>query len=455
MFKDSEIKITTEGKRLLGASIGSDDFRTTYASEKVNEWCDEIRKLSAYAKSQPQAAYAAFCHGEQHKFTYFMRTIPGMEIYLEPLDELIKNVFLPSLLDSIVTNEDRLLYSLPVRYGGLGIPIFSETAKFHYDASTRITAPLVSIIVLQGHTLPDENETNNIKSDVIKQQEEIIMSKAENIENGLQPMTRRAVAQAKEKGASSWLSVIPLEEHGFILNKGEFRDAVSLRYNKKLRGLPSKCPCGQIYNETHALNCKKGGFVIISHNNVRDFEANLMKKVYSDVELEPQLQAIHGEQIDGLAGDNARPDIRARGVWRHGQNAYFDVRITNTNAQSQCHLTPKRILEKHEKEKKRQYNSRIMNIEHGTFTPLVFSVNGGASTECLMFHKHLAEKIATKSGERYEKVLTFIRCKLSFLILRSCLMCIRGSRSYKDNRLTTTKATTEDFEISCNDARCE
>ena len=69
----------------------------------------------------------------------------------------------------------------------------------------------------------------------------------------LQPMTRRTVVQAKEKGASSWLSVIPLEEHGFILNKGEFRDAVSLRYNKKLRGLPSKFPCGQIYNETHAL----------------------------------------------------------------------------------------------------------------------------------------------------------------------------------------------------------
>ena len=40
-------------------------------------------------------------------------------------------------------------------------------------------------------------------------------------------------------------------------------------------------------------------------------------------------------------------------IWRHGQNAYFDVRITNTNAESQCHLTPKRILEKHEKEKKK------------------------------------------------------------------------------------------------------
>ena len=90
-----------------------------------------------------------------------------------------------------------------------------------------------------------------------------------------------------------------------------------------------------------------------------------------------------------------------------------------------------------------------MNIEHGTFTPLVFSVNGGASPECSMFHKHLAEKIATKTGERYEKVLTIIRCKLSFLILRSCLMCIRGSRSYNHS------ITTEDFEIACNDARCE
>ena len=31
---------------------------------------------------------------------------------------------------------------------------------------------------------------------------------------------------------------------------------------------------------------------------------------------------------------------------------------------------------KHEREKKRQYNNRIVNVEHGTFTPLVFSVNG-------------------------------------------------------------------------------
>ena len=168
--------------------------------------------------------------------------------------------------------------------------------------------------------------------------------------------------QTQEKGVSSWLGVLPLEEYGFVLNKGEFRDAIKLRYGNHLRGLPQECPCGQQFGVTHALNCKKGGFVIIRHNNIRDFEANLLKKVCSDVETEPRLQPVQGEQIEGLVGDKARPDIRARSVWRNGQNAYFDVRITNTNCRSQVNMTTQSIMKKHENETKRQYNKRIMNI---------------------------------------------------------------------------------------------
>ena len=52
------------------------------------------------------------------------------------------------------------------------------------------------------------------------------------------------------------------------------------------------------------------------------------------------------------------------------------------------------MLLKHEKEKKREYNGRIMNIKHDTFTSLVFSVSGVLGKECSMFHKHMAEKIA-------------------------------------------------------------
>ena len=143
-----------------------------------------------------------------------------------------------------------------------------------------------------------------------------------------------------------------------------------------------------------------------------------------------------------FAYENARPDIRARGVWRAGQNAYFDIRITNTNSKSQVQTTTQKCLEKHEREKKRHYNNRIMNIEHGTFTPLVFSVTGVMGKECSMFHKHMAEKIASKNEEKYSDVMNVIKCRLSFLILRASLLCIRGSRSHKKDAKVTDDFST-------------
>ena len=108
---------------------------------------------------------------------------------------------------------------------------------------------------------------------------------------------------------------------------------------------------------------------------------------------------------------------------------FFYVRIANTNSTSQDNVKTEKVLLRHEKEKNREYNRRVMNIEHGTFTPLVFSVSGVLGKECSMFHKHMAEKIAKKINESYEKVITVIRCKLSFIILRSALLCIKGNRS--------------------------
>ena len=41
------------------------------------------------------------------------------------------------------------------------------------------------------------------------------------IEQALPTTTVRAVKQAQEKGASSWLTALALEEHGFQLTKSE------------------------------------------------------------------------------------------------------------------------------------------------------------------------------------------------------------------------------------------
>ena len=60
-----------------------------------------------------------------------------------------------------------------------------------------------------------------------------------------------------------------------------------------------------MYETIHALNCKRSGFVTISHNNIRHYETNLLAKIHTDLETEPSLQPIEGEIINGIPGDNA------------------------------------------------------------------------------------------------------------------------------------------------------
>ena len=61
-------------------------------------------------------------------------------------------------------------------------------------------------------------------------------------------------------------------------------------------------------------------------------------------------------------------------------------------------------------------------------TPLIFTTTGGMGEECQRYHSRLAELLANKKGERYSKTMAWIRAKISFSILRSALLCLRGSR---------------------------
>ena len=65
----------------------------------------------------------------------------------------------------------------------------------------------------------------------------------------------------------------------------------------------------------------------------------------------------------------------------------------------------------------------------GSLTPLVFGINVGMGTECHRFLKHLAEKLSQKGGDPYPFVITWLRTLLSFEILRSVHMSVRGSRT--------------------------
>ena len=148
-----------------------------------------------------------------------------------------------------------------------------------------------------------------------------------------------------------------------------------------------------------------------------------------------------------IVNDEARLDIRAKGFWRQGQNAFFYIRTTNADSSSQISKSIKTILKNHEQEKKRNYNTRVMEIEQGTFTPLVVTTKGVVGHECSRFHKTLASKISMKSDEKYNDITKLIRTKLSFVVLRSALLCLRGSRVMNSSNVELC----DDFSFSINE----
>ena len=110
------------------------------------------------------------------------------------------------------------------------------------------------------------------------------------------------------------------------------------------------------------------------HDNIRDFEAQLLKTVCNDVQIEPPLQSVPlGVTLNPGANtkEDARLDVRARGYWRDGQNAYFDVCVTNADCESQRNTSLKQVLRKHDliavqsaSNANRAWYSNPINIHH-------------------------------------------------------------------------------------------
>ena len=244
--------------------------------------------------------------------------------------------------------------------------------------------------------------------------------------------TQRALDLAAEEGSSElWLTVLPLQELGFNLNKREFRDAVKQHYYWPVEDIPSTCARGETFTVDQSMICKLGGFITQRHNELRDLEAEFLSMVCSDVEIEPVLQDISGEHLNrgSNKAQDARLDIHARGFWERHRSAFFDVRVCHPVALSYRDREPQQSYRIHENVKKRLCSRRVLYIENRKFTSLVFTTTGGIGKECLMYHSRSAELVAIKKGEQYAKTISWIRTRTSFALLRYPLVCFRGSRT--------------------------
>ena len=169
------------------------------------------------------------------------------------------------------------------------------------------------------------------------------------------------------------------------------------------------------------------------HNEVRDITASLLTEVCHGVTIEPHLQPLSGETLShqsAITEDGARLDVAICRFWGgRFEKAFVDVRVFNPSTRSNRHSPLSSVYRKHEQEKRRQYDQRIQEVEKATFTPLVLSTTGGMGRAATTFYKRLGSMVGEKRDVTYATTLNWIRCRLSFALLRASIMSIRGATS--------------------------
>ena len=149
----------------------------------------------------------------------------------------------------------------------------------------------------QQHQLPDDSAVKLAKQTSRHKRQEDVKEKVRSVYERAPNYLKRTLDLSSEKGSSVWLTVVPLHELGFNLNKREFCDAIKLQYDWPIEDIPTRCVCGDIFSVDHSVVCKNGGFIIQCHNDLRDLEADLLSMVCNNVEIEPHLQDVIGRAV--------------------------------------------------------------------------------------------------------------------------------------------------------------
>ena len=149
-----------------------------------------------------------------------------------------------------------------------------------------------------------------------------------------------------------------------------------------------------------------------------------------------------------ITTDEARLDIEARGLWECRQErTLFDVRVFNRCAYSYRHAPLPMLCHRQEQLKRNAYEERVRQVERASFVPLVFTTSGSASPSAAVVLRRLAARLAEGRDLSYSTVMGWLRCRLSFCLLRCAVMCFRGSRFRRTTALDNVPV------LACSAAR--
>ena len=200
------------------------------------------------------------------------------ERLFSPLEDTIRSTLIPLLIGRSSPGDSvRNLLALPPRVGGLGLINPVKALAQELERSVKMCQPLTRLIEQQQPSLGqacDQVAANC--SAASSQRRKAINEAAASLRTTLSPPLQRTMDIYSDKGASHWLTVLPMTSHGFSLPKAAFRDALCMRYIWQPDHLPSHSSCGQAFSVDHALSCVSGGYSVMRHNELRDFTASVL-----------------------------------------------------------------------------------------------------------------------------------------------------------------------------------
>ena len=411
--------------RFLGGFLGGASARDAFVLAKVDQWVSDIHHLSHMAESQPQAAYAALTKSLQREWIFLQRVVPMCCTLFANLETTLLSSFFPAMFGCEISSLEQRMFSLPVRFGGLGVDLPVTSADSMYAASRHATGILMDAIIAGSPLEPCVHEDLILVAQRHhwKQLNTRYDALFSTLCLELDPLRSRALQHSRDNDLSAWLTVMPIERDNYDLTAQEFRDALAVRYKKPLLSIPPHCDgCGAPSSLDHFLICKKGGLIVQRHNEIRDAIGDLAALLWNQVKREPVVAD------DCTDGETLIADLGVRGVWSPQSEALFDIRIIDTDAQSYLTTAPNLVLFRAEGEKKQKY-SAAATARRAHFTPLCFSVDGLAGSEAVCFLRRLAGGLSSRWDRTYSEVLCWIRTRLAFAILRATGLCVRGSRS--------------------------
>ena len=100
--------------------------------------------------------------------------IDGIELTLKPVDDEITQYLIPTLNDGHMCSQDeRDILALPVRLGGLAIPIIHNIAALENENSKRFRKQLINNVLKQEVRSKTSEDNAKVKLQISKERDEL------------------------------------------------------------------------------------------------------------------------------------------------------------------------------------------------------------------------------------------------------------------------------------------